>query len=186
MSEMIPRGMDVRTTAMPWAEISSPACTAVNPTVTSQAPRTIWRKPTPRKIGTNDRMSIVAVGGTGLLSWFAKRSSALDFYFPPDKPMGSRQSGDQRAMGWLCEVVQRVDVLDRISGVWSCLSGFFFCLQGEFLFVFDLFLFDLFVEIAPVAARDDELVGFQFRMNALCPVKEISVERILCGKPDAG
>jgi hypothetical protein len=40
----------------------------VNPTVTSQAPRTIWRKPTPRKIGTNDSMSIVAVGETGLTS----------------------------------------------------------------------------------------------------------------------
>ena len=64
--------MDVITTAMPCAEINSPACTAVNPTVTSQAPRTIWRKPSPRKIGTNDRMSMVAVGGTGLASWLTK------------------------------------------------------------------------------------------------------------------
>ena len=54
------------------------------------------------------------------------------------------------------------------------------------MFVFDLFLFGLLVEVAPVAARDDELVGFQFRMNALCPVKQISVERILGGEPDAG
>src|SRR2546425_13261538 len=67
-----------------------------------------------------------------------------------------------------------------------CLAGFFFCLQGEFLFVFDLFLFYLLVEVAPVAARDDELVDLELRMNALCPVKQISVERILRGKPDAG
>ena len=65
-------------------------------------------------------------------------------------------------------------------------SGFFFCLQSEFLFVFDLFLFYLLVEVAPVAARDDELVDLELRMNALCPVKQISVERILYGKPDAG
>jgi len=66
------------------------------------------------------------------------------------------------------------------------LSGFFFCLQGEFLFVFDLFLFHFLVEVAPVAAGDDELVDLELRMNALCPVKQISVERILCGEPDAG
>ena len=66
------------------------------------------------------------------------------------------------------------------------LSGFFFRLQGELLFVFDLFLFDLLVEVAPVAARNDELVDLELRMNALCPVKQISVERIGCGKPDAG
>ena len=53
----------------------------------------------------------------------------------------------------------------------SCLSGLFFCLQGEFLFVFDLFLFDLFVEVAPVAAGDNELVDLELRMNAFCPVK---------------
>jgi len=52
--------------------------------------------------------------------------------------------------------------------------------------VFDLFLFDLFVEVAPVAAGDYELVDLEFRMNALCPVEQISVERIFCGKPDAG
>jgi hypothetical protein len=66
------------------------------------------------------------------------------------------------------------------------LSGFFFCLQSEFLFVFDLFLFYLLVEVAPVAAGDDELVDLELRMNAHCPVKEIGVERIGCGKPDAG
>ena len=66
------------------------------------------------------------------------------------------------------------------------LSGFFFCRQSEFLFVFDLFLFDLLVEVAPVAAGDDELVDLELRMNALCPVKQISVERIFCRKPDAG
>ena len=99
--------------------------------------------------------------------------------------MGSRESANRRAMGWPCAVVQRMFVPVRVSSVWYGLSGFFFCLQGEFLFVFDLFLFYLFVEVAPVAARDDELVGFQFRMNAFCPIKEISVERILCGKPDA-
>jgi len=55
------------------------------------------------------------------------------------------------------------------------LSGFFFCLQSHVLFVFDLFLFNLLVEVAPVAAGDDELVDLEFRMNAHCPVKEISV-----------
>jgi len=52
--------------------------------------------------------------------------------------------------------------------------------------VFDLFLFDLLVEVAPVAARDDELVDLELRMDTLCPVKQISVKRILCRKPDAG
>ena len=100
--------------------------------------------------------------------------------------MGSRRSADQRGMRWPREVVESVFVPVRVSDVLSCSSGFFFCLQGEFLFVFDLFLFDLLIEVAPVAARDDELVGFQFRMNTLCPVKQIGVEWILCGKPDAG
>jgi hypothetical protein len=68
----------------------------------------------------------------------------------------------------------------------ALLSGFFFCFQSDLLFVFDLFLFYLFVEVAPVAARDDELVDLEFRMNALCPVKQIRVERIGCVKPDAG
>ncbi len=54
------------------------------------------------------------------------------------------------------------------------------------MFVFDLFLFDLLVEVAPVAARHDELVRLELRMNAHCPVKQISVKRISCGKPDAG
>ncbi len=44
----------------------------------------------------------------------------------------------------------------------------------------------LIVEVAPVAAGDDELVDFELRMNALCPVKQISVERILCAEPYAG
>ena len=66
------------------------------------------------------------------------------------------------------------------------LSGFFFRFHGESLFVFDLFLFYLLVEVAPVAASDDELVDFELRMNALCPVKQICVERIFCCKPDAG
>ena len=39
------------------------------------------------------------------------------------------------------------------------------------MFVFDLFLFDLLVEVAPVSARHDELVDLELRMNALCPVK---------------
>ncbi len=68
----------------------------------------------------------------------------------------------------------------------SFLFGFFFDLQSHFLLVFDLLQFDLLVEIAPVTARDDELVVLEPRMNALCPVKQISVERIFCGKPDAG
>ena len=54
------------------------------------------------------------------------------------------------------------------------------------MFVFDLFLFDLLVEVAPVAAGDDELVRLELRMNAHCPVKQISVKRIGCCKPDAG
>ncbi len=54
------------------------------------------------------------------------------------------------------------------------------------MFVFDLFLFDLLVEVAPVAAGDDELVRLELRMNAHCSVKQISVERIGCCKPDAG
>jgi hypothetical protein len=52
--------------------------------------------------------------------------------------------------------------------------------------VFDLFLFDLLVEVAPVAAGDDQLVRLELRMDAHCPVKQISVERICCVKPDAG
>ncbi len=66
------------------------------------------------------------------------------------------------------------------------LSGFFFGLQSHLLFVFDLLLFNLLVEIAPVTTGDDELVDLELRMNAHCPIKQISVERIGCGKPDAG
>src|SRR6266576_5877314 len=99
--------------------------------------------------------------------------------------MGSRGSADQRAMGWP-SVVQSVFVLVRVNDVGSCLSGSFFCLQSHFLLLLDLFLFDLLVEIAPVTARHDELVDLELRMNALCPVEQISVERILCCKPDAG
>ena len=54
------------------------------------------------------------------------------------------------------------------------------------MLVFDLFLFYLLIEVAPVAARDDELVDLELGMNAHCPIKQISVERIGCGKPDAG
>ena len=54
------------------------------------------------------------------------------------------------------------------------------------MLVFDLFLFYLLVQVAPVSARDDELVDLELRMNALYPIKQISVERIGCGKPDAG
>src|SRR5207253_10965001 len=100
--------------------------------------------------------------------------------------MGSRMRADQRGMSWPCSVVQSVFVSVSVSDVWCCLSGFVFCLQGEFLFVFDLFLFDFLVEVAPVAARDDELVDLELRMNTFCPIKQISVERILCCKPDAG
>src|SRR5207245_4108826 len=100
--------------------------------------------------------------------------------------MGSRRSADQRGMSWPCVVVQSVFVPVRVSDVLSCSSGFFFCLQSEFLFVFDLFLFYLLIEIAPVATGDDELVDLALRMNTLCPVKQICVERILCRKPDAG
>ena len=89
-------------------------------------------------------------------------------------------------MGWPCAVVQSMLVPVRVDEVWSCLSGFFFCFQGEFLFVFDLFLFYLLVEVAPVTARDDELVDLELRMNTLCPVKQISVEWIFCSKPGAG
>jgi len=42
--------------------------------------------------------------------------------------------------------------------------------------VFDLFLFDLLVQVAPVAAGDDKLIDFELRMNALCPVEQIGVE----------
>jgi hypothetical protein len=52
--------------------------------------------------------------------------------------------------------------------------------------VIDLFLFYLLVEAAPVTAGDDELVDLELRVNAHCPIKQISVERISCGKPDAG
>src|SRR2546422_8649616 len=100
--------------------------------------------------------------------------------------MGPRGSADRRAMGWPSAVVQRVFVPVRVTDLWSCLSGFFFCVQGEFLFVFDLVLCYLFVEVAPVAASDDELVDLELRMNALCPVKQISVERIFFRKSDAG
>ena len=52
--------------------------------------------------------------------------------------------------------------------------------------LFSIWLSYLFVEVAPVAASDDELVDLELRMKALCPVKQISVERVFCGKPDAG
>ena len=52
--------------------------------------------------------------------------------------------------------------------------------------MFDLFLFNLLVKVAPVTAGDDELVDLELGMNAHCPIKQISVERISCGKPDAG
>jgi len=52
--------------------------------------------------------------------------------------------------------------------------------------MFDLFLFNLLVEVAPVTAGDDELVDLELRMNAHRPIKKISVERISRGKPDAG
>ena len=52
--------------------------------------------------------------------------------------------------------------------------------------MFDLFLFNLLVEVAPVTAGDDELVDLELRMNAHRPIKQISVERIGRGKPDAG
>ena len=52
--------------------------------------------------------------------------------------------------------------------------------------MFDLVLFYFLVEVAPVAARDDELVDFQLRMNALCSIKQVGVKRILCSEPDAG
>lgn len=54
------------------------------------------------------------------------------------------------------------------------------------MFVFDLFLLDLFVKVAPVTAGYDELIDLELRMNALRPVKQIGVERIFCGKPYAG
>src|SRR5207245_9896130 len=38
MSEMTPRGVDVRSAPIHSAEISSPACTTVKPTATRQAP----------------------------------------------------------------------------------------------------------------------------------------------------
>src|SRR5690242_7472187 len=138
------------------------------------------------KVGTNDRMSIVAAGGTELASWFAKRSSVLGVWFPPDKPMGSRGSGDQCAVGSLGRSCSDGLVLVRVSDVLCSLSGFFFCFQRELLFVFDLFLFDLLVKVAPVAAGDDKLIDLELGMNALCPVKQICVERIGCVEPGAG
>ena len=66
------------------------------------------------------------------------------------------------------------------------LSGLFFCLQSHFLFVFDLLLLDLLVEVAPVATRHDELVDFQLRMNTLSPFKQVGVQWIGCGEPDTG
>src|SRR5438309_2558678 len=71
-----------------------------------------------------------------------------------------------------CRIESNIVEMDlRIFRLGLALSRFFFCLQSHFLFVFDLFLFDLLVEVAPVAARDDELVGLELRVNALCPVK---------------
>ena len=52
--------------------------------------------------------------------------------------------------------------------------------------VFDLLQGSFLEYVAPVTARDDELEGFQFRMNTFCPVKQISVQRILCVKKDTG
>jgi len=43
------------------------------------------------------------------------------------------------------------------------------------LFVFDLFPFYLLVVVATVAARDNDLIDLEFRINALCPFKQISV-----------
>jgi hypothetical protein len=89
-------------------------------------------------------------------------------------------------MDSLCTVVESVFVSVRVFDVGSCLSGFFFRLKGEFLFVFDLFLFHLLVEVAPVATGDDELVDLELRMNTLRPIQQVSVEGILRGEPDAG
>ena len=92
--------------------------------------------------------------------------------------MWLREHNDEIAKG---EFPQPSEPEDEFS-----LSGFFFCLQSHVLFVFDLFLLNLLVEVAPVTAGDDELVDLELRMNAHCPIKQISVERIGCGKPDAG
>jgi hypothetical protein len=89
-------------------------------------------------------------------------------------------------MDSLRTVVESVFVSVRVVDVGSCLSGFFFRLKGELLFVFDLFLFYLLVEVAPVAAGDDELVDLELWMNTLRPIEQVSVEGILCGEPDAG
>ena len=51
--------------------------------------------------------------------------------------------------------------------------------------MFYLFLGSLLEKVAPVAARDHQLVGFQFWMNALRPVKQIRVQRIVRVEPDA-
>src|ERR1700730_2092650 len=65
MSEAIPRGMEARIMAIPWAEMRVPACKGVKPTVTSHAPRAIWRKPMARKRGIKEKIRIE----TDLGSW---------------------------------------------------------------------------------------------------------------------
>jgi hypothetical protein len=57
----------------------------------------------------------------------------------------------------------------------------FFCLQRHFLLVLYLLLLDLLEEVKPITARGYKLIGFQLRMNALCTIKQICIERILCG-----
>ena len=65
-------------------------------------------------------------------------------------------------------------------------SGFFFCLQSQFLAMFNLLLTPFLEQIAPVAAGDHELVGLKLRMNTLCSIKQIRVERIFRVEEDAG
>ena len=50
----------------------------------------------------------------------------------------------------------------------------------------NLFLPHFFVEVAPVATRDDKLEGFEPRLNALPPFEEVGVKGIVRPEPNAG
>ncbi|HUI00882.1 MAG TPA: hypothetical protein VLX56_04580 [Nitrososphaerales archaeon] len=62
----MPSGIAESIAAPPWTEIRVPAWTAVNPTVTSHAPITIWRKPIARNMGTRARIRKYALVGAGV------------------------------------------------------------------------------------------------------------------------
>src|SRR5690242_12828391 len=68
-------------------------------------------------------------------------------------------------MDWPCAAALSVFVPVRFSDLWFRLSRFFFRLESEFLSACDQFLFYLLLEVASVAARDDDLVDLELRMN---------------------